>query len=86
MARELDDLGHRVAIGPERYSLLARGWVALTVAPSRRADHDEADQEGHDPNDADDVCHQGERTGEVARVSPDQADSRSYDEDSTHRG
>ena len=48
--------------------------------------HGKGDQEKHDSNDTDDVRHHGYPTGEIARVRPDEADNRSHDEQSNHRG
>ena len=44
------------------------------------------DQEKSDSNRTNDVRNHGYRTGEIACVRPDQADNRSRDEQSDHRG
>jgi hypothetical protein len=49
------------------------------LRPRTAAGHGERDQEKQNPNDADDIRYHGDRTGNVAGVSPDEADSRPYD-------
>ena len=72
-----------------------RRWLRHPVFRSsygRRLDsraplgYDKSDQENHNPDAADDVRHHGESTRDIARVGPDQADNRSHDEQSDHRG
>jgi hypothetical protein len=54
----------------------------LSLTPS----HDgKGDQEKDDSDGTDDVRHDGNQTGNVARVGPDEADNRSHDEHGDHR-
>ena len=57
--------------------------LALSLPPG----HDgKRDQESHNDDSADDVRRHGKRTGDIARVRPDQADNRAHDEQSDHGG
>ena len=57
--------------------------LALSLPPG----HDgKRNQERHNAHGTDDVRRHGKRTGDIARVRPDQADNRAHDEQSDHRG
>ena len=57
--------------------------LALSLPPG----HDgKRNQERHNAHGTDDVRRHGKRTGDIARVRPDQADNRAHDEESDHRG
>jgi hypothetical protein len=57
--------------------------LALSLPPG----HDgQRNQERHNAHGTDDVRRHGKRTGDIARVRPDQADNRAHDEQSDHRG
>jgi hypothetical protein len=49
-------------------------------------DHDERDQKEKDPHATHDVRNHGDRTGEIARVGPDQTYDRSHDEQGDRHG
>jgi hypothetical protein len=48
--------------------------------------HGERDQKENDPNATHDVRNHGYRTGEIARVGPDQTHDRSHDEQGDRSG
>ena len=60
----------------------AGGLSRLPLTPSR---HGKGDQENHDCDATDDVRHQGNEPGNVARVSPDEADKDSRDDHGDRR-
>ena len=64
-----------------RDPLLARKPLSPMPTPVRG----ERDQKQHDPNNADDVRHPCKPTRQVAGVRPEEANSRSHDEQSDHR-
>lgn len=55
----------------------------LALSPT---DHDERDQKENDSNATHDVRNHGDRTGEIARVRPDQTHDRPHDEQGDRSG
>lgn len=58
--------------------------LPLSRVPPAPSHDGEGDQENHDSGDANDVRHNGDETGNVARVRPDEANNRPYDEYGDH--
>jgi hypothetical protein len=69
---------------PEREPFRSRRKPLTHSSPPTKI-QGEQDEKDHDSNDADDVRYPGKRTGYIAGVRPDEADSRPYDEQSDHR-
>ncbi len=64
---------------------LLRHACSLRKPPLTQSHDGEGDQENNDSEDTDDVRRDGDKTGNVARVRPEETDYRSHDEDSHHR-
>jgi hypothetical protein len=69
---------------------LGRRWLCVRhylprLAPSPTG-HGERDQKQNDPHATQDVRNHGDRTGEIARVGPDQAHDSSHDEQGDRSG
>lgn len=70
----------------EREARGGRAELDLRSRVPRPPSHnDKGDYENHDPNHAEDVGRHGNRTGDIARVRPDESDYRSHNEDGDHR-
>jgi hypothetical protein len=66
------------------YSILSRSARGLSHVPLTPGHDGKGDQEKHDPDGTDDVRHDGNQTGYVTGVRPDEANNRSHDEHGNH--